>query len=196
MLLIMNEQNLILGIKNNDQKAFKLVFKRFYEPLLAYVTTFTMDRQEAKDIVQNSFIILWEKRKNLSNDSSLKSYLFTVAHNLFINHYRKNKFKNKIFIELKSKALSSRINEEECTTIEKTKELLILIDSLPPKCKKILLLNKREGLKYKEIANRLNISVKTVESQMRIAYQKIRKGFKNSPLVLSIIIINKLLSKI
>ena len=61
---------------------------------------------------------------------------------------------------------------------------------------KLELLNKREGLKYKEIANRLNISVKTVESQMRIAYQKIRKGFKNSPLVLSIIIINKLLSKI
>ena len=195
MLLIMNDQHLILGIKNNDQKAFKLVFKCFYEPLLAYVTTFTMDRQEAKDIVQNSFIILWEKRKKLSDDSSIKNYLFTVAHNLFINQHRKNQFKNKVFIELKSKALSNRINEEEITTLERIKKLLVLIDSLPPRCKEILLLNKREGLKYKEIANRLNISVKTVESQMRIAYQKIREGFKHNPLVLSIII-NKLLSKI
>lgn len=191
----MNDQHLILGIKNNDQKAFKLVFKCFYEPLLAYVTTFTMDRQEAKDIVQNSFIILWEKRKKLSDDSSIKNYLFTVAHNLFINQHRKNQFKNKVFIELKSKALSNRINEEEITTLERIKKLLVLIDSLPPRCKEILLLNKREGLKYKEIANRLNISVKTVESQMRIAYQKIREGFKHNPLVLSIII-NKLLSKI
>lgn len=186
----MNNKELVLKIKQGDHIAFKFIFKSIYSHLLAYVTTFTHDQQEAKDIVQNSFIILWNKRKELLEDSSLKNYLFTVAYNLYINQYRKNKFKLKVFNELKLEALNNRIPHDKTIQEQRSKKLVALIDKLPPRCKQIILLNKRDGLKYKEIAKTLNISVKTVETQMRIAYQKIRDGFKNKTFYLFIAIKN------
>jgi RNA polymerase sigma-70 factor (family 1) len=180
----MNHDNLVARIKRDDHEAFKLIFNDLYASLLAYVITFTHDQAEAKDIVQNSFIILWDKRKGLSENSSLKSYLHTVAYNLCVSRYRKNQFKSKVFDELKLIALNNRIADDTSVQEERTKKLLVLIENLPSKCKQIVLLNKRDGIKYKDIAVMLNISTKTVESQMRIAFKKIRKGFKNDALYL------------
>ncbi len=180
----MNNDEMVLQIKQGNHAAFKTIFESFQPSLLAYVTTFTHNQQEAKDIVQNSFIILWNKRKKLQDKSSLKNYLFTVAHNLFINEYRKEQFKNKVFTDLKVSALNNRLTEDENIKDQRSERLLKLIDELPPRCKEILLLNKRDGFKYKEISTLLNISIKTVESQMRIAFVKIREGFKNDKFIL------------
>ena len=76
------------------------------------------------------------------------------------------------------------MNEPRVEANKRTKKLIEIIEELPPKCKEILLLNKREGKKYHEIAEQLQISIKTVESQMRIAYKKIREGFSKAPLFL------------
>lgn len=186
----MNNKELVEKIKQSDHTAFEFIFKSIYGHLLAYVTTFTHNQDEAKDIVQNCFVILWSKRKELKEDSLIKNYLFTVAHNLYINKYRQDKLKLKIFNEIKFEALNNGISEDETTQEQKSKKLLELIEELPPRCKQILLLNKRDGIKYKEIAKILNISTKTVESQMRIAFQKIRDGFKNDHIFLFISIRN------
>ena len=191
----MKNDELLLKIQQNDAKAFKLVFKSLHPSLLAYVTTFTHNKQDAKDIVQNSFIILWNKRNELLPNSSLKSFLFTVAHNLYITEYRKKQVKLKVVEELKAEALNSRIEEDESIKEQRAVKLLGLIEQLPPKCKEILLLNKRDGVKYKEISNQLNISIKTVESQMRIAFTKIREGFKNDEFIL-FVFFKKFLSKV
>jgi RNA polymerase sigma-70 factor (ECF subfamily) len=180
----MNDSQLVLLLKSDDKKVFNHIFKQHYKPLLAYVVTFTGNKNRAKDIVQNSFIILWNKRKTLSDDSTLKSYLFTVAHNLYITQYRKKATQIKFFDELKYNALNERVTEDDTIAKERINKLLDLIDELPPKCKEILLLNKQEGLKYAEISETLNISIKTVESQMRIAFKKIRLGFKKDELYL------------
>ena len=182
----MNDSQLALLLKSDDKKVFNHIFKQHYKPLLAYVVTFTGNKNRAKDIVQNSFIILWNKRKTLSDDSTLKSYLFTVAHNLYITQYRKKATQIKFFDELKYNALNERVTEDDTIAKERINKLLDLIDELPPKCKEILLLNKQEGLKYAEISETLNISIKTVESQMRIAFKKIRRGFKKEELYLFI----------
>ena len=182
----MNDSQLVLMLKSDDKKVFNEIFKQHYTPLLAYVVTFIGNPNEAKDIVQNSFIILWNKRKKLSDDSSLKNYLFTVARNLYITQYRKKATQLKFFDELKFNALNDRVIEDDTIANERSKRLLVLIEELPPKCKEILLLNKHEGLKYAEISQTLNISIKTVESQMRIAFKKIRLGFKKDGLYLFI----------
>jgi len=70
---------------------------------------------------------------------------------------------------------------------KRLEKLKAIIETLPEKCKEILLLNKMDGLKYREIAIKLNISIKTVEAQMRIAFQKIREGFKDNPLILFVL---------
>ena len=180
----MDKTKLVCDIKNGDQLAFKLIYEEFYEPLLAYITTFTRNRQDAKDIVQNCFIILWNKRKDLADDSSLKSYLFTVAHNLYINQYKKDLYRSRVLDELKFKALNNRIDESRTITEARIERMTLLIENLPPRCKQIFLMSKREGKKYIEISTLLNISSKTVESQMRIAYQKIRDGFQKDKLVI------------
>ncbi|NKI26921.1 RNA polymerase sigma-70 factor [Arenibacter sp. 6A1] len=180
----MKDIDLVYALKNSDQQAFNIVFNKYYEPLLAYITTFTKDRQSAKDIVQNSFIIFWDNRKKMHDDSTIKSFLFRIAHNKFINDYKKNEYRLKVLSDLKYDALSSRIEDSESTKEERTRKLNSLIETLPPKCREVLLLHKRDGKKYTEIAETLNISVKTVESQMRIAYQKIREGFKTNGVVM------------
>ncbi|MDO5978107.1 RNA polymerase sigma factor [Flavivirga spongiicola] len=175
----MTELKLISKIKKNDDIAFKLIFQKFYKPLLTYTKTFTYDEDKAKDIVQEAFIILWNKRKDLLENSSLKNYLFTLAYRLYIDQYRKDKFRNKVLDELKTSALKTRVHDDEKEGQKRLKKLLKLVQDLPPRCKEILLLSKRDGLKYKEIAQKLDISQKTVESQIRIAFQKIRDGYKN-----------------
>ncbi|WP_282055812.1 RNA polymerase sigma factor [Maribacter luteus] len=160
-----------------DEDVFKTVFNQFYGTLLAYAKTMTSDYDLANDIVQNNFAILWEKHRNLLSDPSLKSYLFTAVHNSYVDHYRKNKRKNKTLEDIKHEALRAGLNEDEGKTEQRIKKLRSTIDKLPFKCREILLMNKRDGLKYKEIADQLNISTKTVESQMRIAFKKIREAF-------------------
>ena len=180
----MYNNELVHKIRQGEENSFKILFEKFYDPLLAFVTSFTNDKQEAKDIVQNSFIVLWEKREKLLDDSVLKSYLFKIAYNQYINLYKKKKYRTKVLDEIKENALTNYINLVDDTEDDNVNRLLHLIENLPPKCKQILLLNKKEGKKYKEIALLLGVSKKTVESQMRIAYQKIRKGFNDDELVL------------
>lgn len=169
------------------KEVFKIVFEQLYGPLLAYTKTLTNNQEQAKDIVQNCFIILWLKRPDLIENPSLKSFLFTTAHNSFIDHHRKNKRKNKILDELKYSMAKENIIVEDGNLDTKVKRLKLIITKLPPKCQEILLLNKRDGLKYKEIAVTLNVSEKTVESQMRIAFKKIRDAFKEDPQFLILI---------
>jgi RNA polymerase sigma-70 factor (ECF subfamily) len=160
------------------EEDFKLVFNQLYGPLLAYTKTLTNNYDQAKDIVQNCFIALWQKRPDLIESKSLKSFLYTTAYNSFIDLYRKDQRKNKILDELKYNMAKECLIEESNNPDYKIKKLKMVIDELPPKCREILLLNKRDGLKYKEIAVIKSISEKTVESQMRIAFAKIREAFK------------------
>ena len=180
----MTNDEMVLQLKQGNHIVFKIIFESLYPSLLAYVTSFTHNQQEAKDIVQNSFIILWNGRKKLKEKSCLKNYMFRLAHNLFINEYRKEKFKNKVYTDLKLTALNARISEDKAIGDQRSQKLLELIDELPPRCKEILKLNKNDGLKYQEISVLLGISVKTVESQMRIAFKKIRSGFNQHKFIL------------
>lgn len=173
-----NETRIVDKLRKGDHAIFKIVFEELYPSVLAYVLTLTADDAKAKDIAQSSFISLWEKRKKLREKSSLRPYLFKIAYHFYINQYHKEKFRKKVLEEFKYDALQKIIPKEEDLDDDRQKRLGEIIDTLPVKCREILLLNKKDGKKYKDIAALLNISVKTVESQMRIAYIKIREGFE------------------
>ncbi|ADY29046.1 MULTISPECIES: RNA polymerase sigma factor [Cellulophaga] len=173
----MNDISLANAIYNGDSNAFKIFFKRYHKPLLAYITTFTNDSKDAEDIVQQAFITLWEERKKLKKNVSSKSYLYKIAYNNYISQYRKKKKHNTFINEFKVLALQECLTEKDDDF--RTKKLMSLVNSLPPRCQEILKLSKQENLKYKEIAEHLQISLKTVDAQLQIAYKKIREGFKN-----------------
>ena len=179
----MTDVKLFLKIKDNNSLAFQQFYNKYYQRLLSYIITFTKDRDQAKDIVQEAFVILWTNRESIDTSKSPKSYIFFVARNIFIDHYRKEKRDLQFLIELKETALSEQMENDTEEIKQRIEKMKRMIENLPEKCKIILKLSKIEGLNCQEIANHLNISPKTVESQMRIAFNKIREQFSEEDLI-------------
>ncbi|MCL7764103.1 RNA polymerase sigma-70 factor [Polaribacter sp. Z014] len=187
MKIPIEDSILAINIKKDDEKAFKTLFDRYYKKLVDYSFSFTHNLQEAEDIVQQTFITLWTNRKKINTEKSIKSYLYRITQNSYIDTYRKQKHKESFFDEIKERALSNRINDDDDLIEQRISKLKIVIESLPEKCKEILKMNKFQGLKYKEIADQLDISVKTVESHMHTAFKKIRKAFKGDDFFLFVL---------
>ncbi len=184
----MTDLTLIQEIKENNKKSFEILFQRYYHSLVAYITTFTKDPDLSEDIVQQTFIKIWTRRAELNIKTTIKSYLYTATYNCFVDHYRKTKSLDLFFEEFQEQALRNAIDEDKELTEKKILKLKEILETLPPKCREILELNKIGGLKYREIAEQLDISQKTVEAQIRIAFQKIRQGFENDPKLLALLI--------
>lgn len=175
---IHNDQNKLLLIKKGNKKAFKFVFEAYYEPIFIFVQNLTKDRFQSEDIVQDSFIKLWNNRSKIDDNTSIKNYLYKIAYNRFIDKYRKNQRKQMLQQEWYFQKIVEISEESNSIKTRKLEKLKREVDLLPPKCREIFVLSKFDGLKYKEISTKLNISIKTVENQIGIAFTKLRKEFK------------------
>jgi RNA polymerase sigma-70 factor (ECF subfamily) len=183
----MNDIEVVKALKENNRDAFKQIFECHYDRLVIYITTFTRNQMLSEDIVQQSFINLWNHRAKLDADKSPKNYLYAIAYNKYIDHIKKEKRQHLFLEDLWERSLRERINEDEDLIEKRILKMRQIIDTLPPKCKEIIQLNKIQGIKYKDIAKMMGVSVKTVEAQMRIAFKKIRTAFKNDQLMLFIL---------
>lgn len=175
----MKTEDLILGLKNGDQKAYNFLFLEYYEWLCNYIYKITNDYGLAEDIVQEVMIILWKKRTILSINSSIKNYLFKACRNQLLQHVRKQKIKLDFIDKQNMEVIDNIYAEDEVVPHENLEKLHVLIDTLPPKCKTVLVKSKLEKMKYKEISEELNISVKTVENHMSKALKLLRQGAIN-----------------
>ncbi len=174
----MSDTELVIAIKKGDENAFKIMFNRYHKSVFAYMISVSKDNNLAADITQQAFIALWETKTMLNSTKPPKGYLFKIAYNRYIDYCRKVKREKTFIDEFKYNTLQQVVNAEDDLD-KKLKKLKKVIEALPAKCQEILKLNKIEGLKYKEIAEHLDISQKTVESQMRIAFKKIRNAFSD-----------------
>ena len=132
-----------------------------------------------EDIVQNVFMSIWKNRNKLKEQFVVKSYLYRSVYNEFIDQYRKTKA---IFILEKKyiDALTYIVEEEDEKSLEKLMDIVKKeIDKLPPKCKQTFLLSKKEGLTNIEIAEYLNVSIKSVEAHITKAFSILRKSIGN-----------------
>ena len=168
-------------IREGDHQAFSELFTSFYPSLYGYALRYTGQAYVAEELVQEFFLTLWERRSNLQVHTSIKAYLYTSFRNLIFNHFRAQ-LKNPIQPEsqeseemLNSTALCSRADEH--ISEEELKALIQqAIAALPAKCRVIFSLSRHNHMGYKEIAQELSLSVKTVENQMSIALKKLRKA--------------------
>lgn len=171
---------LITALNNGEESALVHVIEKYNARLSGYALSLAHDRDKAQDIVQNVFLRLWENRFNLKISISLQSYLFRSVYNEFINDYRENRrtlrFEDKYYGALENIVT----NYTEHTIDNLIAQMRIEINKLPPKCQKIFMMSKKEGLTNLEIADYLNISVKTVEAHIAKAFLTLRQNLKKN----------------
>lgn len=171
--------NLIFHLKNGNEAAYAYLVETYNHWLCVYANSLLNNTSIAEDVVQNVFVKVWENRNSLKPTHSIKGFLYRSVYNGCINAYKKNR--SVTVLERKYIEELDRIVEERDTEVlEKLTRLVKLaIEELPPKCKEIFLLSKKEGLTNIEISEYLGISKNTIERQINIAFSKIRESVGN-----------------
>lgn len=151
---------------------FERYFRELYQPLCMFALRFTERLDDAEDIVQQAFADVWDKNINNILIDNLKSYMYQAVRNRSLSLVTQP-------VDLQTTDqlpdLEDSSEDERIYNAERDARLWNAIDGLPPERKKIFLLSKRDGLKYQEIAEELNISIKTVENQMGKALKSLRE---------------------
>ncbi len=170
-----NDYTLIKALKKGEEKAYIFLLEKYHKRLHAFAFSLIGDHIVAKDIVQNVFLKTWQFRKNLNSSCSIKSFLFKSIYNEFLNTYKKNK--STMLLQYKYlESLYEVAEGSNDSTIEDMIEIVNReIQNLPPKCKEVFMLSKKEGLTNAEISEFLNISIKTVEAHITKSFSLLRK---------------------
>jgi len=160
-----------------NKREFEILFREHFKELAGFANKYVGNVDVAKGIVHEVFMRLWEKREKIDTNQSVKSYLYTGVYNRSLNYIRDNK-------KFDKSAEQGQIPEQkdnwdisnEMEAAEIQAKIDRTLSDLPEKCRRIFEMSRYEELKYKEIAEKLNISVKTVETQMSKALKALRKN--------------------
>lgn len=172
---LFSDDRLIALIRENDRAAFEHIYNKYWSKLYLSAYNILRDRQVAEDITQEVLVNLWVKRTSLQI-ISLNAYLYTAVRYQVFNVLRSGKVKESLFNSLEE--LFSKNGGEEILSEKEINRLLEQgIAELPEKCRQIFIMSRKEHLSTKEIAERLGISPKTVENQLTIALNRLRKTF-------------------
>ncbi|MNG06514.1 ECF RNA polymerase sigma factor SigW [compost metagenome] len=150
----------------------------YHHRLCVYANSLIKNVYSAEDIVQNVFVRTWEQRSRLRPNHSIQSFLYKSVYNEFIDQYRKNQ---SLFTLEKNyhEALNSIVLEDDSESFERILKVVNKeIQNLPPKCKEVFMLSKQEGLTNIEIAEHLEVSIKTVEAQITKAFSILRDSLE------------------
>jgi RNA polymerase sigma-70 factor (ECF subfamily) len=173
------DQYLLKKLKHDDDySAFETIFNKYYDPLKTWSLYVLGNNTLAEEAVMDVFMKLWNTRKKIHINISLRSYLFTAVKNQSIDYLRRDLKKSvpASSAEIKSDVLQP---DEWMDLMELQNKIEEAIDDLPEQCRNIFRMSRDDGMKYKEIAKKLNISVKTVETQIGRALIKLKKTIYN-----------------
>ncbi len=173
--------DLAIALKGGNEGAFELLFRSEYSNLKIFVSRYITDDDVAEDIVQECFMRLWVNRKRINPKLNLKSYLYTIARNGAISEIRKINYRKPNSLATKELKLRMDLLQDDYIISQiDAKGLNLLIeqtyDSLPKKLKEPFLLSRKEGLTYREIAKKLDISVKSVEHSISATLKIFREN--------------------
>lgn len=174
------EISLLQGLKKSNHESFRQLFNRYSKPLYSFSRQYLKSGELAEDVVQEVFIKIWDRRKDIDTGKSFQAYLFTIALNTIRKHFNKlaevNKLKYDIVLDFSEQP--DRLAEHE-----NFEEMLVMlekfINQLPEKQRQIFIRKKLEGKSQKEIADEFKITVKTVEYHITEATKFLKKEFEN-----------------
>jgi RNA polymerase sigma-70 factor (family 1) len=170
---------LIERLRKGDILAFERLFKAHYEKLCLFAARFTDDVHTAEEIVSDAYAVIWEKKETLLISISFRSYIYKMVQNRCMNHIKHRKIE-KEYIDY---IVTRHLPEDDPDHVQKEREIerrvTQAVESLPDRCRQIFKMSRYDNLKYWEIALRLNLSPKTVERQMVIALEKLRRQLRD-----------------
>ncbi|MDP4210626.1 MAG: RNA polymerase sigma-70 factor [Bacteroidota bacterium] len=192
----MSEQDLLLPLKNGEEKAFEQLFKQHFVGLCLFAEHFVHDTHTAEEIVEDFFCEFWENCTNLTITDSIKGYLYRSIYNNSMKYLRHKKVEQKYIT-----AQQAKYNEKELSELslhsypianliiqELESKIETEINKLPPQCKDIFCMSRYENLSYSEIAEKTGLSVNTVKTQISRALKKLRDELQDYLVALAFII--------
>ena len=189
---------LVKFLKEGNQQVFESISEKFYGQLFVYAREYVLNVDVAHEMVQDTFLKLWEKRANLDDNTQLQSFLYRVTRNTCLNYLKHLAVQEKFRQFAKSRQIETHLNysalnhssAELLISAELEEKINETIESLPPKCKQIFLMSRYEDKKYREIAEELGISIKTVENQIQKALKVLRKNLSEFITVIILLLSN------
>lgn len=165
-------------IKKGNKDAFNVLFQYYYSGLVVFAMRYLSNQEDAEGIVQDVFLKLWSDREHIHIHTSVRDFLFQSVKNKCLDHLKHKKVEEKylhsnIDVQNKQENYDLFVEQELRGLIKETME------KLPTECRRVFVLSRVQNLKYKEIANKLDISVKTVENQITKALKIFREALKD-----------------
>jgi RNA polymerase sigma-70 factor (family 1) len=173
------EKVLISQLKIGDYLAFSFIFNAYYQDLVLFGSRFTHDLNNSEEIIQDTFVRLWEEHESVKIDTSLKSYLLKLVQNKCIDWCRHNKIKQKHFnFIMESPPQFEYETDSYLLYSELQNQIENALEMMPEAIAEAFRMNRYSGLKYYEIADKMNVSVRTVEVRIGKALQILRNSLK------------------
>jgi RNA polymerase sigma-70 factor, ECF subfamily len=172
-----DDVQLSVNIRNGDQKAFKTFYDKHYPGLYRFMMSRGMSHDEAEDLVQKAFIMIWDKRSGIDETKSLRAYLFQIAYTRMLNHVEyHSKFKDQ---DPPDNDISERNPESDTDYSELLHQINKIIAGMPEKRAMVFELCFMKQFTYKETADAMDVSPKTVENHMALAFKDMRAALKD-----------------
>ncbi len=175
----MNEEFYITGLLRGDERVFREIFEEYHTRLCYFASTMLATERDAEDVVQEAFVKLWQRREHFADLNSIKAFLYITVKNRCLNIYKHDKVVRK-YGSLQEEAWESdamiRIIESEAL-----ENVFRALEKLPKGCRNVLQLSYFEGMKHKDIALHLQVSVNTVKTQKMRGLQLLKRLLKDSP---------------
>lgn len=170
----LSDEQIAERLLERDHSVFTSLYRNYFQSLLMLAHKYVKDQEQAEEIIQDVFMKLWESPIALENPSAMRSYLYRAVINQAINHINKQKS-----ISKHHSIIAEQLTEEYIDTLHEENELKVLIyneiELLPEQCKKVFKMSRFEHMKYREIADELNIAEKTVENHIKNALKTLRE---------------------
>lgn len=172
------DKRTIVRLRRGNAEAFRSIFNMFSTRIFHFCNKLLPSKEEAEDVVQKTFMALWEQREQLDETKDILKYLYSIARYNTYQAFRKHfAIQDSISGDSDFLELSQNDTEEQIDFSETQHIISKIIERLPPKRKEIFKLNRLDGLTYREIAAKLNISENTVDTQMRKSLQFLKEQY-------------------
>jgi len=174
------EENILIErLRKGDMHAFEQLFKEYYEMLCYFANRFIDNMPVAEEMVADVYTSVWEKRETLLISSSFRAYIYRAVRNRCLNHIKHQRIERAYMDHIRHHHLITDEGMDSAREEELAKEVEEAIESLPERCRQIFKMSRYDDLRYLDIARELHLSPKTVERQMMIALEKLRRHLKH-----------------